>query len=235
LKVFHEATEVVAGSTYPTANLYFHEVWNVKLLLKREAARKDEPTRTDGVINSMVENMQEKFDKYWVESYLANCIPVILDPRFKKEFIEFRLKQAFGSNATEHVSKVEETLNGLFKEYSSQMSNSLNESSQGEYNDEVGTEHNNLSDWDKHLSNKQRQPTNELETYLKEDLFPRRDDFNILEWWALHSSKYPVLSRICTAARAMYSCFLPMEACFCQWKHACMVCTIAWIVAPSKS
>jgi hypothetical protein len=114
--------------------------------LEREAARKDEPTRKDEVINSMVENMQEKFDKYWVDSYLTNCIPVILDPRFKKEFIEFRLKQAFGSNATEHVSKVEATLNDLFKEYSSQMSNSLNESSQGEYNDEVGTAQNNLAE-----------------------------------------------------------------------------------------
>jgi hypothetical protein len=214
LKVFHEATEVVAGSTYPTANLYFHEVWNLKLLLEREAARKDEPTRKDGVINSMVENMQEKFDKYWVESYLSNCIPVILDPRFKKEFIEFRLKQAFGSNATEHVSKVEATLNGLFKEYSSQMSNSSNESSQGEYNDEVGMEHNNLADWDKHLSNKQRQPTNELETYLKEDLFPRRDDFNILEWWALHSSKYPVLSRIARDILAVPASVVPSESAF---------------------
>nr|XP_051211316.1 zinc finger BED domain-containing protein RICESLEEPER 2-like [Lolium perenne] len=214
LKVFHEATEVVAGSTYPTANLYFHEVWNLKLLLEREAARKDEPTRKDGVINSMVENMQEKFDKYWVESYLANCIPVILDPRFKKEFIEFRLKQAFGSNATEHVSKVEATLNGLFKEYSSQMSNSLNESSQGEYNDEVGTAQNNLADWDKHLRNKQRQPTNELETYLKEDIFPRRDDFNILEWWALHSSKYPVLSRIARDILAVPASVVPSESAF---------------------
>jgi hypothetical protein len=153
-------------------------------------------------------------DKHWVESYLAYYIPVILNPRSKKEFIEFRLKQAFGSNATEHVSKVEAILNGLFKEYSSQMSNSLNESSQGEYNDEVGTAQNNLADWDKHLSNKQRQPTNELETYLKDDIFPRRDDFNILEWWALHSSKYPVLSRIARDILAVPASVVPSESAF---------------------
>jgi hypothetical protein len=100
------------------------------------------------MFNILLKSLQEWNieDKHWVESYLANCIPVILDPRFKKEFIEFRLKQAFGSNATEHVSKVEATLNGLFKEYSSQMSNSSNESSQGEYNDEVGTAQNNLAE-----------------------------------------------------------------------------------------
>ena len=83
LKVFHTATQVVSGSTYPTSNLYFHQVWNVKILLEKEASRKDV------VIKSMVEAMQEKFDKYWIESYLANCIPVILDPRFKYGFIEF--------------------------------------------------------------------------------------------------------------------------------------------------
>jgi hypothetical protein len=36
------------------------------------------------------------------------------------------------------------------------------------------------------------------------------------------------LYNICTAACAMYSCFLLMDACL-------LVCTIAWIVAPSKS
>jgi hypothetical protein len=33
LKVFYEATNVVSGTKYPTANLYFHEIWKVKLTL----------------------------------------------------------------------------------------------------------------------------------------------------------------------------------------------------------
>uniref|UniRef100_A0ACD5YI92 Uncharacterized protein n=1 Tax=Avena sativa TaxID=4498 RepID=A0ACD5YI92_AVESA len=86
LKIFFEATNVVSGSSYPTTNRYFHEIWSVKLLLQRHAKNKNK------VIASMVSKMQQKFDKYWKESYLANCIPVILDPRYKLEFIVFRIQ-----------------------------------------------------------------------------------------------------------------------------------------------
>lgn len=35
LKVFYDATNVVSGTKYPTANLHFHEIWKVKLTLDR--------------------------------------------------------------------------------------------------------------------------------------------------------------------------------------------------------
>ena len=90
---------------------------------------------------------------------------------------------------------VKATLESLFKEYSSQMSKSLHESTQEEPIDEVVMEEDNhLADWDRHMSMKLQQPTNELDRYLQEEVFPRQDDFNILHWWGLHSSKYPVLS-----------------------------------------
>ena len=37
---------------------------------------------------------------------------------------------------------------------------------------------------------------NELQVYLQDDLFPRQKDFDILQWWQMHSAKYPVLSRM---------------------------------------
>jgi hypothetical protein len=49
---------------------------------------------------------------------------------------------------------------------------------------------------------------------LKEDIFSRRDDFNILEWWALHSSKYPVLSRIARDILAVPASVVPSESAF---------------------
>jgi hypothetical protein len=42
---------------------------------------------------------------------------VLLDPWFKKELTEFRLRQTFGSDDVEHLGVVEATLHGLFKEY----------------------------------------------------------------------------------------------------------------------
>lgn len=37
---------------------------------------------------------------------------------------------------------------------------------------------------------------NELEVYYQDDLFPWQKNFDVLQWWMMHSTKYPVLSRI---------------------------------------
>lgn len=204
LKVFYTATQVVSGSSYPTSNLYFHEIWNVKILLEKEASVKDQ------VIQSMVKAMQEKFNKYWTESYVANSIPVIFDPRFKYGFIEFRLEQAYGSDVGDHLGKVKAALDSLFKEYSPP-----NQSTQGEtFDDIVMEETNPLADWDHHLSKKKSRPTNELDRYLQEETFPRKDDFDILQWWSIHSSKYPVLSRIARDILAVPASVVPSESAF---------------------
>nr|POE52449.1 zinc finger bed domain-containing protein ricesleeper 2 [Quercus suber] len=34
----------------------------------------------------------------------------------------------------------------------------------------------------------------DLDKYLEEPLFPRSVDFNILNWWKVHTPRYPVLS-----------------------------------------
>jgi hypothetical protein len=39
LAVFYEATKVISGSKYPTANLYFQQMWQAKEALDREVAR----------------------------------------------------------------------------------------------------------------------------------------------------------------------------------------------------
>jgi hypothetical protein len=57
---------------------------------------------------------------------------------------------------------------------------------QKDHIDEVGTEEDNLADWDQHLSKSKRQYSNELDRYFQEDVFLRKDYFNILGWWALH-------------------------------------------------
>uniref|UniRef100_A0ACD5ZWZ7 Uncharacterized protein n=1 Tax=Avena sativa TaxID=4498 RepID=A0ACD5ZWZ7_AVESA len=69
LKVFCQATNVISGSNYPTSNRYFFEIWGVKLILD-EQAKSNNP-----VIRIMVNEMKNKFHKYFMESYLTNCIP----------------------------------------------------------------------------------------------------------------------------------------------------------------
>ena len=111
LKVFCHATDVISGSNYATSNLYFLEIWNVKVVLEEQSKS------TNDTVTIMVKEMQKKFNKYFTESYLTNCIPVILDPRFKMDHVEFRLKKYFGGNADKYLKEVQEAIEVLFKEY----------------------------------------------------------------------------------------------------------------------
>uniref|UniRef100_A0A0A9FKC0 hAT-like transposase RNase-H fold domain-containing protein n=1 Tax=Arundo donax TaxID=35708 RepID=A0A0A9FKC0_ARUDO len=42
LKVFYNTTVVLSGSSYPTANRYFHELWKIKLAMDKECYNEDQ-------------------------------------------------------------------------------------------------------------------------------------------------------------------------------------------------
>ena len=190
LKVFKRGTKVVSGSKYPTSNLYFHQIWEVRQVLKESASS------TNPIIASMVREMQKKFDKYWKISYLTNCIPVILDPRFKFGFIDFHLRQAFGDCVDSYITRVDNALTNLFAAYSSEIGDGFEHTNRE--SDTMSTSQGcPWSDWSHYLSIQSKQGTNELDRYLQDELFPCEEDgFDILYWWKMHSPKYPILARI---------------------------------------
>jgi hypothetical protein len=58
-----------------------------------------------------------------------------------------------------------------------------------------GFDSDSLEDWDEHLNAQTRnQQLTELDNYLEDGLVPRKDDFDILNWWMSNSTKYPTLS-----------------------------------------
>uniref|UniRef100_A0A8I6WS58 hAT-like transposase RNase-H fold domain-containing protein n=1 Tax=Hordeum vulgare subsp. vulgare TaxID=112509 RepID=A0A8I6WS58_HORVV len=91
LKVFYEATNVTSDTKYPTSNLYFHEMWKVKLTLEHQHYEEDSQMGTT------VKYMKRKFKRYWKMSWLSLCIPVILYPQFKLKYIAFRFGLEFGN------------------------------------------------------------------------------------------------------------------------------------------
>ncbi|KAL4584590.1 hypothetical protein LXL04_009194 [Taraxacum kok-saghyz] len=58
----------------------------------------------------------------------------------------------------------------------------------------------NLSSWEKHFKAKNRVPSSllktELDRYLEEGIKPESQDFDILMWWKLRATKYPILQAI---------------------------------------
>ncbi|WVZ68433.1 hypothetical protein U9M48_017370 [Paspalum notatum var. saurae] len=113
-KPFYDATNVISGSLYPTANHYFHVLWTVKEKLEKEVSNKNQS------VSVMVVKMKEKFQKYWDISLLQIYVPVVLDPRFKFSFMAFRLDAGFGDKGPTYTAKVKAAVKKLFSAYSSE-------------------------------------------------------------------------------------------------------------------
>jgi hypothetical protein len=207
LRTFYRVIEVISTSSSLTANMYFNEIWKVRTVLQEEASSEH------AEISVMVTEMQETFNEYWQNSYLWLCIPVILDPRFKFSFIEFRLKRAFGLQSASYLSDIRETLQELFNEYCSSVDQPNGRVPKSEAFDIDYSD--SFEDWDQHLNEQaSRQKSTELDNYLEDGLVPRKDDFDILNWWMCHATKYPTLAAIVQDILAMPASAVQSEAAF---------------------
>ena len=82
LKKFFDLTELLSGSQYPTANLFYKGFCEIKVLLD------DWSLSEDTTICAMAISMSRKFEKYWKKSSTTLAVACFLDPRYKKRLIE---------------------------------------------------------------------------------------------------------------------------------------------------
>ncbi|EOA12176.1 hypothetical protein CARUB_v100165484mg, partial [Capsella rubella] len=115
LKPFDEITKMFSGSTYPTSNLYFKQIWNIECWLRRHEFSSDE------VIEKMVENMKLKFDKYWEEYSEILAIGAVLDPRMKFVLLEFCFNALDPSTSAQKCEHIRKKMYTLFGSYQSNM------------------------------------------------------------------------------------------------------------------
>ena len=90
---FYELTIRISGSLYVTSNIFYHEISTVNYLLK------DWMKSDDIDVSLMGGRMKEKYDKYWGDVHKMNkliYVAVVVDPRYKLEFIEFALGEEYG-------------------------------------------------------------------------------------------------------------------------------------------
>ncbi|KAM0902705.1 hypothetical protein ACQ4PT_019155 [Festuca glaucescens] len=95
------------GSNYPTANIFYPYIMNVKIAVNTHAVQSN-----DENLKAMGKAMLGKFDKYWDSTYTENgndsgrnkrkvknnvmVIATILDPRFKMKLVDYCFKQLYG-------------------------------------------------------------------------------------------------------------------------------------------
>ncbi|KAK4492557.1 hypothetical protein RD792_003369 [Penstemon davidsonii] len=194
LQAFYDATCHFSGRKYPTSNVFFPDVCEIKVKLMEW---RDSEI---GLLKEMSGPMQEKFDKYWDECSLVLAVAVVFDPRFKMQIVEYFYGEIYGSNALPYIQRVRNSLDDLFFSYGGNINSSSNE---------VGTSSNfivekrtKLSGFDRWCDKSRISSAvkkSELDTYLDEDRYPRArgvDTFNVLDWWKLNSLRLPILGKI---------------------------------------
>ncbi|XP_022717364.1 zinc finger BED domain-containing protein RICESLEEPER 1-like isoform X2 [Durio zibethinus] len=192
LKLFIEIINVFSGNKCPTANIYFPEICHVHIQLIEWCKS------PNNFLSSLAAKMKAKFDKYWSKCSLALAVAGILDPRFKMKLVEYYYSQIYGSTALERIKEVSDGVKELFNAYSicstlidqgSALPGCSLPSSSNDSRDR-------LKGFDKflHETSQSQGAISDLEKYLDEPVFPRNCDFSILNWWRVHTPRYPILS-----------------------------------------
>ncbi|XP_061367325.1 zinc finger BED domain-containing protein RICESLEEPER 2-like [Gastrolobium bilobum] len=176
LKPFYDITNLISGTSYPTSNLYFEQVWKIQCILIHHL------NDDDDVLRTMAKNMLLKFDKYWDEYSMQLAFGFILDPRVKLESLRYCSSTIEASTADQKNDQSDIT----------SQSSSVSKS-----RDNKGWElpmFNNLKLINHHLANKAGR--SHLDIYLKEPAlcFEYHENLDVLQWWKENCKRFPDLS-----------------------------------------
>ncbi|XP_048611772.1 zinc finger BED domain-containing protein RICESLEEPER 2-like [Brassica napus] len=111
LRPFSEITDLISGSSYPTSNLYFNEVWKIECWLRAHA------NFSDPIICEMVKCMKLKFDKYWEEYSDILAIAAVFDPRLKFAYLEYCFSVLNQPSCKRRLAHVRSKIYKLFGAY----------------------------------------------------------------------------------------------------------------------
>ncbi|XXG50881.1 hypothetical protein AAC387_Pa02g4780 [Persea americana] len=216
LKCFYDVTNTFSRAKHLTADLYFHGVWKIQLHLKEEMES------VDSFISKLATEMHGKFDKYWKDYSPILAIAVILDPRYKMQFVEFSYKKLYGQNFTGEVTRVHQHLHSLFNEYlrhssEASASNVSAITHQSGCNDvAVGDDvDDDLKDFDTFKSQFSTEgQKSQLDLYLQEPKLDRKQELDILNYWKSCKYWYPELSQMARDILAIPVSAVASEAMF---------------------
>jgi hypothetical protein len=115
--MFYDVTELLSGTRYITANLFFPKICNSFL-----AIRKWQSCNIPKV-EEMSIKIKEKFNKYWSDVHGLMAIAAVLDPRYKLQLLGalFLKIHRLESVAMEAVNKVKDLVYNLVLDYQDSM------------------------------------------------------------------------------------------------------------------
>ncbi|KAH9782451.1 BED-type domain-containing protein [Citrus sinensis] len=193
LKSFYMLTEMFSGTKYPTTNLFFPLICKMKLSINR--------WRTAD--NLAIRIMADKFDKYWNEIHPMLVVAVVLDPRYKMMLIHFYFPKIYGDTADEFIECAHKLCYDLVKEYESKAAHVSGGQNVGLEISRSESCPNSNKYWDvdefetfRSQNKCAKVNKSELDRYLDEELLDSISDFDILAFWKMHTSQYPILAEL---------------------------------------
>ena len=164
-----------SDTSYPTANLFFPKVCEIKIVLNLWFVS------TNDVIRSMTFRMLEKFDSYWNVIHGVMAVTTILDPRYKIELLEYYFPIIYGYQADDEIQRVRDICYEMLHDYNSRRMGK--EANRGTcVSEDVVAIDDSLVNFDNFVSQEKKGGNTKLELdhYLEDDLMPRTLDFDIL-------------------------------------------------------
>ncbi|KAJ9557705.1 LOW QUALITY PROTEIN: hypothetical protein OSB04_012319 [Centaurea solstitialis] len=191
LKVFYRMTEKFSATLYPTSNIFFPLVCEIKVsLLSWKNSLHD-------VIRNMTSSMLFKFNKYW------SVIHEVMNPRYKLKLINFFFPKIYGDEAKREVTRIRNLCVELFEHYKKKYVENQGTSWKGQstasavaIDDSTSNKPTWEMDFESMMCDDDVLETSELDDYLAEKLLPNEEGFDILMWWRCNGSKFPILQKI---------------------------------------
>ncbi|KAK3130001.1 hypothetical protein QOZ80_6BG0487660 [Eleusine coracana subsp. coracana] len=247
LKKFYDLTELLSGTSYPTANLFYRGFYEIKELVDKWCIS------DDFTIRDMAVAMSAKFEKYWKKSSTALAVACFLDPRYKKRLIEFYMKRFYGDM---YQVELEELLSVITKLY--QFYASLTPSPTKNKSDVAGTRNIDdilLDNPDEELENflyessgHDNDDLDELDKYMAQPLLKHCGQFDILPWWRGKTKEFSILAKIARDVMAIQVSTVASESAFSAGGRVidpyrsslssdmveALICTKDWLAAERK-
>jgi hypothetical protein len=248
LKKFYDLTEILSGTSYPTANLFYRGLCDIKVLL-------DEWCYDNNItIREMAISMKEKFDKYWDQSNIALAVAYFLDPRYKKRCIEYYIKKFYGAcyqaELDEFVSVVKKLFNFYVNAQPSSKKGTQGAAPRPSNAADIllGNVDHDLEEFLYESTEHGMVESNELDMYIGEPPLKLGGEFDILAWWKNKKEQYSILSQIVRDVRAMQVSTVASESAFSVAGRVvdpyrsrldpemveALICTKDWVAAASK-
>lgn len=113
LEPFDQITNLISGSTYPTSNLYFMQVWKIQNWLTVNESKSYQKHDCPN---------EREFDKYWAEVSDIFAIATVFDPRLKLTLADYCFAKLDISTREKRMKHLRAQLRKLFEVYENKSS-----------------------------------------------------------------------------------------------------------------